>query len=155
MNNRQPMCSHPVDGSMTTADGLRLCCNPEHTKDATYKTLGPFWHHVSDWPKDSGGFCQSNPTELQRIAREASECQDACNLSGVAHAMDRAVSVLWKVNTQGTEWVNRHPVMTLFLSKLCSLNGGYYECDYFHASDACEALARGESVDYQHAGITK
>jgi len=24
----------------------------------------------------------------------------------------------------------------LFLSKLCSLNGGYYECDYLHASDA-------------------
>lgn len=45
---------------MTTADGLRLCCNPEHTKDATYKTLGPFWHHVADWPKDSAGFCESN-----------------------------------------------------------------------------------------------
>jgi hypothetical protein len=32
--------------------------------------------------------------------------------------------------------------VTLFLSKLCSLNQGYFECDYLHASDACEALAQ-------------
>jgi hypothetical protein len=38
--------------------------------------------------------------------------------------------------------------MTLFLSKLASLNGGYFECDYLHASDACEALARGEQTEY-------
>jgi hypothetical protein len=30
-------------------------------------------------------------------------------------------------------------IVTLFLSKLCSLNGGYFECDYPRASDAWEA----------------
>jgi hypothetical protein len=54
---------------------------------------------------------------------------------------------------KGTEWVNSHPVVTLFLSKLCSLNRGYYKCDYLYASDACEALARGETVDYSRQQV--
>jgi hypothetical protein len=43
--------------------------------------------------------------------------------------------------------------MTLFLSKLCSLNRGYYECDYLHASDACEGLAHGETAEYSHQQV--
>jgi hypothetical protein len=88
---------------------------------------------------------------IQEHAREAIEVQDACNLTGVVHAFSRAMTALREANpTQGTEFFNTHPIVTLFVSKLGSLNRGYYECDYLHASDACEALARGESVDYQH-----
>jgi hypothetical protein len=43
--------------------------------------------------------------------------------------------------------------MTLFLSKLGSLNRGYNECDYLPASDACEALARGETIEYLHQQV--
>src|ERR1035437_7256041 len=90
------------------------------------------------------------PVTIQDAAQIALECQDACNLSGVLASFKEIVhEVLWPEARRlgnGTEWVNSHPVVTLFLSKLCSLNRGYYECDYLHASDTCEALARNETV---------
>ena len=52
--------------------------------------------------------------------------QDAVNASGVARSMVRATEVLWQLaraGGHGTEWINRHPVMTLYVSKLASLNG--------------------------------
>lgn len=68
------------------------------------------------------------------------------NLSGVLASFEEIVhEVIWPEARRlgkGTEWVNSHPIVTLFLSKLCSLNHGYFECDYLHASDACEALAQ-------------
>lgn len=88
---------------------------------------------------------------IQEHAREAIEVQNACNLTGVVHAFSRAMHALREANpNEGTEFFNTNPIVTLFLSKLCSLNRGYFECDYLHASDACEALARGETVQYTH-----
>src|SRR5712692_1795197 len=91
---------------------------------------------------------------IQTAAQIALDCQDAVNLSGVLASMKEIVhEVIWPEARRlgkGTEWVNSHPIVTLFLSKLCSLNRGYYECDYLHASDACEALAHGETSDYSH-----
>ena len=94
---------------------------------------------------------------IQEAAKTALECQDACNLSGVLASFKEIVhEVLWPEARRlghGTEWVNQHPIVTLFLSKLGSLNRGYYECDYLHASDACEALARGEQIEYSHRQV--
>jgi len=91
---------------------------------------------------------------IQEAARTAIEVQNACNLSGVLASFKEIVhEVIWPEARRigkGTEWVNTHPIVTLFLSKLCSLNRGYFECDYMHASDACEAIARGESIEYSH-----
>ena len=87
----------------------------------------------------------------QEAARTALECQDACNLTGVVHAFSRAMHSLRETYpNENTEFFNRHCVVTLFLSKLCDLNRGYFECDYLHASNACEALVRGETVEYAH-----
>jgi hypothetical protein len=87
---------------------------------------------------------------IQQAARTALDCQDACNLSGVLASFKEIVhEVLWPEARRlgkGTEWVNTHPIVTLFLSKLCSLNVGYFECDYPRASDACEALAQREQL---------
>jgi len=58
------------------------------------------------------------------LAEEAIVVQDACNASGVIHAMSRAVTKIWeqaREKGQGTDWVNRHPVMVLFASKLADL----------------------------------
>jgi len=88
---------------------------------------------------------------IQQAARTALDCQDACNLSGVLASFKEIVhEVLWPEARRlgkGTEWINQHPICTLFLSKLGSLNRGYFECDYPRASDACERLARGETVE--------
>ena len=92
---------------------------------------------------------------ILEAAQIAIDCQDGVNLSGILASFKEIIhEVIWPEARRlgkGTEWVNQHPVCTLFLSKLCSLNRGYYECDYLHASDACEALARGEQTEYFHA----
>ena len=94
---------------------------------------------------------------IQEAAKTAIECQDACNLSGVLASLKEIVhEVIWPEARRlgkGTEYVNTHPIVTLFLSKLCSLNRGYHECEYLHASDACEALVRGEMVEYSHRQV--
>ena len=87
---------------------------------------------------------------IQEAARIALECQDACNISSVLASFKTIVhEVIWPEARRlghGTEWVNQHPICTLFLSKLGSLNRGYFECNYPQASEACERLARGEAV---------
>lgn len=82
---------------------------------------------------------------LAETAQGAMDIQDACNLSGVAHAFSRAMHVLFEESErlhEGTEWRNTHPIVTLYLSKLGSLNRGYYECDFAKAWAACEELAK-------------
>ncbi len=94
---------------------------------------------------------------IQEAAKTAILVQDACNLSGVLASFRNIVmDVIWPEARRlgkGTSWVNGHPIVTLFLSKLCSLNGGYFECDYLHASDACEALAQPEMIQPETEGI--
>lgn len=60
------------------------------------------------------------------MAKRVMLVQDACNLSGVVHSFDRDVSALWKLaheNGQGTDWVNQHPIVVLYLDKLCDMAG--------------------------------
>lgn len=81
---------------------------------------------------------------LQEAAKTALEIQDACNLSGVVFAFAEAMHAICDEanrTNKGTSWKNQHPIVTLFLSKLGSLNGAFFECDYRQASEACEALA--------------
>ena len=63
---------------------------------------------------------------LQQLAQEAIDVQDACNLSGVLRSMtDIVFETLWPIaheTGKGTDWVNQHPIVSLFLSKLSSLN---------------------------------
>lgn len=94
---------------------------------------------------------------IQEAAKEAIDCQNSINVSGVLRTFQKIVSdVIWPEADRlgkGTDWVNRHPIVTLFLSKLCSLNGGFASnehnetrgtFDYLHALDECEKLAFGK-----------
>jgi hypothetical protein len=61
---------------------------------------------------------------LERAYREALDCQDACNLSGVVRSFARHTEALWAEADafgQGTEYVNTHPVTLWFLDKLNDL----------------------------------
>ena len=83
------------------------------------------------------------------LARSALLVQDACNLSGVAHSLSRAVTRIWELARElghGTDWVNQHPVVVLFVDKLASLA----RCQgidstsmdaYGRAYDLCKAAA--------------
>lgn len=80
-------------------------------------------------------------------ARTAIAVQDAVNLSGVAHSFAEAVSAIWDEahrQGKGTEWVNTHPVVTLFLDKLADLNKVWLQCpEIGRAYDQVRKIAAG------------
>lgn len=55
------------------------------------------------------------------MAKEVLQVQDACNLSGVVMGLKKALDKLWR-NEKGTEWVNQHPIVSLYINKLAHLN---------------------------------
>lgn len=60
------------------------------------------------------------------VGLHAITVQDACNLSDVVKSFALAMDVLWaeaRERGEGTAWINRHPIVTLFIDKLASLNG--------------------------------
>ena len=62
---------------------------------------------------------------LQELANEALQIQDACNLSGVVHSFHRVISEVWenaRAQGKGTDWVNRHPIVRAYVSKLVMLS---------------------------------
>lgn len=70
---------------------------------------------------------QSMAVSIERkLAKDALDVQNACNLSGVVHEFSRAMDSLWSLARyagEGTEWVNTHPVSILYSSKIASLTG--------------------------------
>jgi len=64
----------------------------------------------------------------QQAAQSALDVQDACNLSGVLFSFADAMHAICEKQNElgeGTEWKNRHAIVTLYLAKLADLNGGY------------------------------
>jgi hypothetical protein len=82
---------------------------------------------------------------IQQAAQLALEVQDACNLSGVAYAFaEKVLPAIWNESRQqnkGTDFVNSHPIVTLFLDKLASLNGHSINMN-FAVYDAVAKLAQ-------------
>lgn len=93
-----------------------------------------------------GGYVELMTFTIQRAAQEALAVQDAVNLSGVLATFSTIVSrTLWPEAhrlSKGTEWVNAHPICTVFLDKLCDLNG-YNSIKDSEAYDECKRLAEG------------
>lgn len=84
------------------------------------------------------------PMTLQQAAQTALDVQDACNLSGVVRSFHTIVmEVLWpeaRKLGKGTDWVNQHPIVSLFLDKLASLNRTQCLCS--HNMDAFSKACR-------------
>jgi hypothetical protein len=83
---------------------------------------------------------------LKRLAKEAIDVQDACNLSGVAHGFSRAMSKLCELGLD-TSARNRHPVAVMWSSKIASLTGSESGEEFSRAYDACKKLAAGEKPE--------
>jgi hypothetical protein len=82
----------------------------------------------------------------KRDYQDAIDVQDACNLSGVVHSFDKIVSRIWDEAREkglGTDYVNRHPIVVMFVSKLASLSGGDSMENFRLAYEACQVLAWG------------
>ena len=94
-------------------------------------------------------------TSLQKAADDAIFVQQACNLGGVANAFQKAVMSVWEEAHRigkGTDWVNRHPIIRLFLEQMAWLNcvsitDRNTKRDYFKCYDICEKIAKGEEVE--------
>ena len=78
------------------------------------------------------------------LAREALMTQGACNAGGLVHSLHRAVERL-QAERRGTEWLNRHPVLVLYVTQLAHLCGSESNERYREAVAACEA-ASGEKL---------
>jgi hypothetical protein len=64
------------------------------------------------------------------LAQQSLDIQDACNLRAVVNAFGRAMATLWDeagANNHSTEWVNNHPIVTLFIDKCSHLNGTQFD----------------------------
>lgn len=95
------------------------------------------------------------PKTMQEAAQMALDCQNGCNLSGIALAFSEIVrDTLWEEARRlgkGTDWVNRHPICTLFLDKLSDLNGRV-NTHWAAAVSEVELIAKGETVT-QEVGL--
>lgn len=63
---------------------------------------------------------------IKEAAKSALHCQDACNLSGVVFAFEKAMRKICDVShtkDKGTNWRNHHPICILFAYKIASLTG--------------------------------
>ena len=93
--------------------------------------------------------------DMREAAQTALDVQDACNLSGVAYSLSRILEeVIWPEARrigEGTDFVNTHPIVTLFLDKLLSLNRTQCLCSetqyaVSRAYDKVRSLAEGKEV---------
>jgi hypothetical protein len=96
---------------------------------------------------------------LQLAAKLALDVQNACNASGVIHTLaEQVLLVVWehaRERGRGTDYVNTHPIVTLFLYKLTALNSGECLCNYTSiryeiAKRKCKAIAEGRDPDKEN-----
>jgi hypothetical protein len=82
---------------------------------------------------------------LQDASQTGLGVQNACNLSGVLASFQRvAIDALWpeaRRLIKGADWVNHHPICTLFLDKLSDLNR---RGDFSSAHREVERLTKAE-----------
>lgn len=60
---------------------------------------------------------------IKQAAQRALDVQDACNLSGVVNTLADITRLMRMALDMDTPTCNRHPIVTMFLLKLCELNG--------------------------------
>ena len=80
--------------------------------------------------------------------RDAIQCQNACNSSGLIHSLDRVIDKIWDEGRRfglGTDYVNTHPIVVLYLNALAGLAGvsGPSLSQFENAYEICEDKANG------------
>jgi hypothetical protein len=95
-----------------------------------------------------------NTRTIAEEAQTALDVQNAVNLSGVVHSLSRTMSTLWNEANrigEGTEWVNSHPIVRLYLDKLQSLAGS--PSDLSHDYEHVKALANPKMDEQPRDGV--
>ena len=69
---------------------------------------------------------------------KAMTSQNACNASGLIHAMVEVTEKIWveaRLLGKGTEYVNSHPILRLYIEQLQHLNKTSYHDAHSHVAD--------------------
>jgi len=85
----------------------------------------------------------------------AMDSQSACNASGLIHSLADVTERIWKearIKGEGTDFVNTHPIVVLYVTQLAHLSGARGRLDpardaYAVAYQECEQGAKeGDAV---------
>lgn len=77
---------------------------------------------------------------------DALQSQDAVNSTALIHALSRVVTrIREEPDFSGTEYVNKHPIVILYLEQLCTLSGEVL--DHPKYGDAYHACKKGAEQD--------
>jgi hypothetical protein len=71
--------------------------------------------------------------KLKREYEMALLSQGACNLSGLVHSLSQAMGLIWEEATeqgQGTDYVNNHPIVRLYVEQMSFLCRADYSASY-------------------------
>ena len=87
---------------------------------------------------------------LQQLAQEALDIQDACNVCGLASGMHRSLCDLLahaRIRGLGTDWVNRNHITRLWIDKLACLAGVQGVEVHIQSYHWCQTLADGKNPE--------
>jgi len=82
--------------------------------------------------------------------QKAIDSQSACNLSALAHALSEVMPRIWTSVSRakgGTDDVNTHPIVVLYVVQLAHLAGKMSMDNYMVADTACRAAANPPQLD--------
>jgi hypothetical protein len=103
------------------------------------------------------------PAELidryKKAAKNAIECGNACNLSGIVFSFATDMQTVCDVSNalgKGTEWKNGHPIAVMYSSKIAEMTLDKLTYGYAHVFEAesnCHAIIASDSgtCDYNVA----
>ena len=63
--------------------------------------------------------------------------QNACNASGLIHSLEDVLAKIWQDSSDvngGTGWVNKHPIIRLYVEAILGIGGGYGDTDSYHTA---------------------
>jgi hypothetical protein len=79
--------------------------------------------------------------KLKREYETALLSQSACNLSGLVHHLSKAMELIWEEageQAQGTDYVNSHPIVRLYVEQMSFL----CRADYYARYKVCEERSK-------------
>lgn len=85
------------------------------------------------------------------LAADAIAVQSACNMIAIVHSLERTIAkIRAHANNKGTDWVNQHPVVRLFVHQMAYLSCGTLVEDgprtYSEDYDLCQKASESAAV---------
>ena len=86
-----------------------------------------------NFPRKEEPMTDEQKVKMKSLYEMALLSQGACNLSGLAYSLAEAMDLLWleaREQGQGTDYVNNHPVVRLYMEQMTFLCRADYSQSY-------------------------